>query len=75
MPDSKALAYVDPKTRSDLWVHPLVRGVQPRQLTHFPPDGHEIWDFDWSADGRRLAVARGKTSTDIVLMRGLATKK
>jgi eukaryotic-like serine/threonine-protein kinase len=73
MPDSKALAYVDPKTVSDLWVEPL-DGSAPRQLTHFAPDGQQIWDFDWSADGRRLAVARGTTSTDIVLFRGLQKK-
>jgi Tol biopolymer transport system component len=74
MPDSKALAYVDPETRSDLWVQPL-DGSASRPLTHFSADGHQIWDFDWSADGRRLAVARGKSSTDIVLFRGLRPTK
>ena len=73
-PDSTALVYVDPKTVSDLWVQPL-DGSEPRRLTYFEADGHEIWGFDWSADGRRLAVARGKTSTDIVLFRGLRTRR
>jgi Tol biopolymer transport system component len=72
--DSKALAYVDAETQSDLWIQPLDGGA-PRQLTHFAPDGNQIWDFDWDADGRRLAVARGKTSTDIVLFRGLNASK
>jgi YD repeat-containing protein len=74
MPDSKALAYVDANTQSDLWIQPL-DGSAPRPLTHFTPDGNQIWDFDWDADGRRLAVARGKTSTDIVLYRGLNASK
>ena len=74
MPDNRALAYVDPRTQSDIWVQPL-DGGPPRQLTHFPADGQEIWDFDWSADGKRLAVARARMASDIVLFRGLTTKK
>jgi Tol biopolymer transport system component len=73
-PDSQALAYVDAKTQSDLWVQPL-DGSAPRRLSHFEPDGQEIWGFDWSADGRRLAVSRGTTAADIVLFRGLRGKK
>ena len=73
MPDNRALAYVDPRTQSDIWVQPL-DGGPPRQLTHFPADGQEIWDFDWSADGKRLAVARARMASDIVLFRGLTPK-
>ena len=69
LPDGQALAYLDPRTQSDLWVQPL-DGRAPRQLTHFPADGLQIWDFDWSADGKRLAVARARISSDIVLFRG-----
>ncbi len=69
-PDSKGFAYVDPRTRSDLWIQPLDGGA-PRQLTRFPPDGQEIWSFAWSADGRRLAVARASITNNIVLLRGL----
>src|SRR6185436_14273221 len=49
MPDGQALAYIDLRTQSDLWAQPL-DGSAPRQLTHFPADGQQIWDFDWSAD-------------------------
>jgi len=70
MPDGQALAYVDLRTQSDLWAQPL-DGSPPRQLTHFPADGQQIWDFDWSADGKRLAVARARITSDIVLFRGL----
>ena len=69
MPDGQALAYVDPRTRSDIWVQPL-DGRPPRQLTNFVGDGQQIWDYDWSADGKRLAVARARISSDIVLLRG-----
>jgi eukaryotic-like serine/threonine-protein kinase len=68
-PDSQGLAYYDPRT-SNLWVQP-VDGSPSRQLTHFPAEGQLIWDFDWSADGKRLAVARGRIVSDIVLFRGL----
>lgn len=71
-PDSQGLAYVDPRTRSDLWVQPL-DGGPPRQLTHFPADGKMIQDFAWSGDGQRLAVARFSLTNNIVLFRGLKT--
>ncbi len=75
-PDGRGLAYIDPRTQSDLWVQPFDGGT-PRQLTHFTVDGHRIWDFAWSADGKRLAVARARISSDIVLFKGLGgtTKK
>ena len=73
-PDSKAIVYVDETTRSDLWVQPL-DGSASQRLTQFPPDGREIWDFDWSADGQRIAVARASISANIVLYRGLQTRK
>ena len=74
MPDGQGFAYVEPRAQSDLWVQPL-NGGPPRPLTQFPADGNEIWDFDWSADGKRLAVARARMTSDIVLFRGLTTKK
>ena len=70
MPDGRGLAYIDRRTQADLWVQPIDGGA-PRQLTHFAADGHRIWDFAWSADGKRLAVARARISSDIVLFRGL----
>jgi Tol biopolymer transport system component len=69
-PDSKGIAYIDPRTRADIWIQPLDGGA-PRRLTRFPSDGQEIWDFAWSTDGRRLAVARASTKNNIVLFSGL----
>jgi Tol biopolymer transport system component len=74
MPDNKSFAYVDPRSRSDLWSQPLDGGAA-RQVTHFAADGRQIWDFAWSADGQRLAVARATQSNNIVLFRGLRAQK
>jgi hypothetical protein len=57
------------QSQPNLWVQP-VSGAPPHQLSHFA-DGRAILDFAWSRDGTRLAVARAKTTTDIVLFRGL----
>jgi serine/threonine protein kinase/Tol biopolymer transport system component len=63
-PTGRALAYV---TGANIWVDPL-DGSPPRQLTRFSDD-RRIQDFAWSHDGKRLAVVRFTTSTDIVLLR------
>ena len=68
--DSRGLAYVERGKQSDLWVQAL-DGSAARQLTHFPSDGRVVADFGWSADGRRLAVARSTASNNIVMFRGL----
>jgi Tol biopolymer transport system component len=70
MPNSQGLAYVDPRTRTDIWVQPLDGGA-PRPLTRLPSDGLTVFGFAWSADGRRLAVARGTIVNDIVRFSGL----
>ena len=69
MPDSRALVFAGQGRASDLWVQPL-DGGRARQFTRFASDGREIADFAWSADGRRLAVARALSSSNIVLFRG-----
>jgi Tol biopolymer transport system component len=74
MPDSEALLFLDSQTLSNLWVQRLDGGA-PRPLTQFPADGRQIWDFDWSADGKRLAVARALVSTNIMRLRGLAASR
>ena len=69
-PDGKSIAYVDAQTATNIWVQPVDVGA-PRQLTHFPNDGRTIWDFAWSADGKRLAVGRARATNNIVLFKGL----
>jgi len=69
-PDGRGIAYIESRdTNASLWVKPLDGGA-PRQLIHFE-DGREILTFAWSRDGKRLAVARGPVTNDIVLFKGL----
>ena len=66
-PDGRGVAY---SIRSNIWVRTL-DGKPAYQLTRFPEDDYRIEDFKWSADGKRLAFTRSRTSWDIVLFRGV----
>jgi serine/threonine protein kinase/Tol biopolymer transport system component len=59
-----------PGVGPNIWVVPVDGRGDVRQLTHFT-DPDPIVDFAWSHDGRRLAVLRRTTSSDIVLLKGL----
>lgn len=50
---------------SNLWLQPV--GGEPRQLTDFA--SHRIDYFDWSRDGRGLAVVRASETSDVVLLK------
>jgi eukaryotic-like serine/threonine-protein kinase len=64
--DGRAVAYVDTRNGiSNIWIQPL-DGGPPKQLTDFKSD--LIFDFEWSRDGRQLALARGIQTTDVVLI-------
>jgi TolB protein len=66
MPDGRALTYVDNRGGiANVWSLPL-DGGQPRQLTNFKDD--RIFWFDWSRDGKHLAVTRGVETNDVVLI-------
>jgi len=43
-------------------------GGPPRQVTDFKSD--RIFGFEWSRDGKQLALARGTESSDVVLISG-----
>jgi serine/threonine protein kinase/Tol biopolymer transport system component len=66
-PDGSALAYV---LRSNIWAQPL-GGSSPYQVTRFAEDDRTIADYEWSGDGKRLAISRGTRTWDIVLFRGI----
>jgi hypothetical protein len=51
---------------SNLWSQPAVGGT-PTQITHF--NSEMIFDFSLSSDGKRLLMSRGKSSSDVVLIR------
>jgi|GEM_PF-282167 len=66
-PDGRALAYIDTRAGvSNLWRLPL-DGSKRKQITDFKTD--QIFQFDWSRDGRWLALARGSVTSDVVLVR------
>jgi serine/threonine protein kinase/Tol biopolymer transport system component len=68
-PDGRGLVYVDNHgSASNLWLQP-VDGGKPVQLTDFKTD--QIFGFDWSRDGRQLALARGIVTSDVVLFSDL----
>jgi len=65
-PDGKGLVYLDVRDGNwNLWSRTLVDGKQ-KQLTNFTSD--RIFAFAWSRDGQQLVVARGSTSSDVVLI-------
>jgi serine/threonine protein kinase/Tol biopolymer transport system component len=64
--DGRSLLYtVISNNVSNIWSQP-VEGGKPTQLTDFKE--HIITAFDWSRDGRQLAVARGLIIRDAVLI-------
>jgi serine/threonine protein kinase/dipeptidyl aminopeptidase/acylaminoacyl peptidase len=66
-PDGKALAYTIRENGVDnLWQQNL-DGSPGKQLTAFKSE--QIKDFHWSFDGKQLAMVRGHTDSDVVLMR------
>jgi hypothetical protein len=51
-----------------LWLQPL-DGAKGKQITNFTSE--HIFDFHWSVDGKQLALVRGHTDADVVLIRDM----
>ncbi len=67
--DGKALVYTVRENGVDnLWQQPL-DGSAGKFLTSFKSE--HIWDYHWSPDGSKLAIVRGHTDSDVVLMRDM----
>ena len=65
--DGRAIAFVrDVKGQSNIWTLPLDGGA-PKQLTHYKDLG--IRTFAWSRDGKKLALSRGSSTRDVVLIK------
>ncbi|MFZ1005667.1 MAG: protein kinase [Candidatus Sulfotelmatobacter sp.] len=65
--DGKAVVYpVRDGGVDNLWEQPL-DGSKGRQITDFTSE--HIFDFHWSFDGKQLALVRGHTDADVVLIR------
>jgi eukaryotic-like serine/threonine-protein kinase len=66
VPGGWGLAYLDsPGGVSNIWVQPL-DGGSPQELSNFKAE--TIESFDWSPDGRRVAIVRGTETSDVVLI-------
>jgi serine/threonine protein kinase len=66
-PDGKALAYIIRINGVDnIWAQPI-DGSRGFQVTSFTTD--EIADFHWSPTGDRLGIVRGRTDSNVVLIR------
>ena len=65
-PQGDAIDYILTRNGvSNMWQQHLAGGP-PKQITHF--DSGEIFDFEWSRDGRQLALTRGSENSDVILM-------
>jgi Tol biopolymer transport system component len=68
-PDGNALQYLlTLGGATNLWEQPL-NGGSAKQLTSFKTG--QIFDFSWSRDRKRLLLARGQTTRDVVLIEDL----
>jgi len=66
-PDGKSVAYIVRDHGVDnIFVQPL-DGSPGHQITNFPSE--HIAEFQWSPDGKTLAVARAQNTSDVVLLR------
>ena len=65
--DGRALTFIDNRgTGPNIWSQPLDDGPA-QQLTDFKTGN--IFNFDWSRDGKHLAIVRVSGSSDVVLMK------
>jgi serine/threonine protein kinase len=66
-PNGQAVGYaIEDKGIQNIWVQPL-DGSKGRQITNLTSG--KITSFAWSPDGKRLAVARSHSTSDVVLLR------
>ena len=65
--DSRSMLYNDTLGGvGNIFSFPL-DGGSPKQLTKFKTE--QIYNFSWSADGKQLVLARGTTTSDVVLIK------
>jgi serine/threonine protein kinase len=66
-PDGKTIVYiVREKGVDNLWAQPL-DGSATKPLTHFTAD--KIFRFNFSPDGSQIAIERGESESDVVLLK------
>ncbi len=71
-PDGKGIVYpVREKGADNLWLQPL-DGGPGRQLTNFT--SLKIYSYQWSPDGKSVALVRGDSPSDLVLIQNSPAK-
>jgi Tol biopolymer transport system component len=71
-PDSKGVVYpIREKGVDNLWLQPIDGGAG-RQLTNF--SSLKIYSYQWSPDGKSLALVRGDSPSDLVLVQDTQKK-
>jgi Tol biopolymer transport system component len=66
-PGGDAIDYVLTRNSvSNIWRRNL-RGGPPTEITNF--ESGQIFDFDWSRDGKQLALTRGSESSDVIMIK------
>jgi Tol biopolymer transport system component len=64
--DGRAIVYARERDGvGNLWSQPLAGG-EPRQLSRFEADNIDAFAF--SPDGKQVALSRGESSSDVVLI-------
>ena len=67
-PDGRSILYAENKTGvTNIWAQPI-DGTASRQITNFTSGS--IGSFDFSRDGKQIAVSRGTSTNDVVLISG-----
>lgn len=65
-PDGRNLSFINAeKGVSNIWIQP-VKGGKPMRVTDFKE--YAIFNYDWSPDGKKLALTRGRSNSDVVLI-------
>lgn len=66
LPNEQALSFIlTINGVSNIWKQPI-NGGNPQQITNYQDD--LIYRFGWSVDGKQLAIERGMTVNDIILI-------
>lgn len=65
MPDGNGVCFLDDRNGvQNIWAISLT-GSEPKQITNFTDE--QIFWFEWSPDGKQLAVSRGQLINDVVI--------
>ena len=64
--DGNSLMYLDRKNGVSNIMQLVIASGETKQMTNFTSD--RIFCFNWSSDGKQLAISRGKVNEDVVLI-------